>query len=153
MRDYRQFDSRRDRLPRFNLQMTDLQAAVGRAQLARIDEFIVRRKEIQNRYLAAGIPLWMSDVAEGLESNHYRAIVETTDANAVIEQLERDGVHAIVPIHDWELMDDAEKFQRAAALCRRTISLPTYPLLSTAELLRVIQAASKSISTGKSRQL
>ena len=31
-RDYRQFDSRHDRVPRFNLQMTDLQAAVGRAQ-------------------------------------------------------------------------------------------------------------------------
>jgi len=153
VRDYRQFDSRQDRVPRFNLQMTDLQAAVGRAQLTRIDEFISRRKEIQNRYLAAGIPLWLSDTAEGLESNHYRAIVEFSHAHAAIEQLERDGVHAIVPIHDWELIDDAEKFQRAAALCRRTISLPTYPLLNSAEVLRVIQAASKSISTGKSRQL
>jgi len=153
VRDYRQFDARKDRVPRFNLQMTDLQAAVGRAQLARIGEFIGRRKEIQDRYLAAGIPLWLNDPAEGLESNHYRAIVEIPDTRAAIEQLERDGVRAIVPIHDWELIDDAEKFPRAAALCRRTISLPTYPLLTSAEVLRVIQAASKSIATGKSRQL
>jgi perosamine synthetase len=153
VRDYRQFDARHDRIPRFNLQMTDLQAAVGRAQLARIGEFITRRKEIQNQYLAAGLPLWSSAPAKGLESNHYRAIVEVPDAHTAIERLERDGVRAIVPIHDWELNDDAEKFSRAAALCRRTISLPTYPLLTSAEVLRVIHAASKSISTGKSRPL
>jgi perosamine synthetase len=149
VRDYRQFDSRKDRIPRFNLQMTDLQAAVGRAQLSQIGEFIGRRKEIQNRYLAAGIPLWLGDPAEGLEPNHYRAIVENPDTRAAIEQLERDGVRAIVPIHDWELIDDAEKFPRAAALCRRTISLPTYPLLTSAEVLSVIQAASKFPRTNR----
>jgi perosamine synthetase len=153
VRDYRQFDSRQDRVPRFNLQMTDLQAAVGRAQLAQIGEFITRRREIQNQYVAAGIPLWRNDPAEGLEPNYYRAIVEIQDTRAAIEQLERDGVCAIVPIHDWELLDDAERFPRASALCRRTISLPTYPLLKSAEVLKVIQAASKSVSTGKSRQL
>jgi perosamine synthetase len=152
VRDYRQFDSRRDRVPRFNLQMTDLQAAVGRAQLARIGEFIGRRKEIQNQYLAAGIPLWRKDPAQGIEPNYYRAIVETPHASAAIEQLERDEVRAIVPIHDWELIEDAGNFPRAGALCRRTISLPTYPLLTPAEVLSVIQAASKSVSTGKPRQ-
>jgi perosamine synthetase len=141
-RDYRQFDSRHDRVPRFNLQMTDLQAAVGRAQLAQLDAFIDRRKEIQNRYSAGGIHLWPNELAAGLESNRYRAIIECPDATAVIEQLERAGIRAIVPIHDWELIDDAEKFPRAAALSRRTISLPTYPMLTSADVLKVIQAAS-----------
>jgi perosamine synthetase len=153
VRDYRQFDSRQDRVPRFNLQMTDLQAAVGRAQLARIGEFIGRRKEIQNRYLAGGIPLWRNDPAEGIESNYYRAIFEIPDTRTAIEQLERNEVRAIVPVHDWELIEDAEKFPRAGALCRRTISLPTYPLLTPADVLSVIQAVSKSVSTGKPRQL
>jgi perosamine synthetase len=151
VRDYRQFDSRHDRVPRFNLQMTDLQAAIGRAQLAQLGTFIDRRKEIQNRYSAAGIPLWLS-AAAGREPNHYRAIIEHPDTTAAIEQLERDGVRAIVPIHDWELIDNAERFPRAAALCRRTLSLPTYPLLTSAEVLKVIQAASKLVPTGKSRQ-
>jgi perosamine synthetase len=143
VRDYRQFDSRHDRVPRFNLQMTDLQAAIGRAQLAQLDAFIDRRKEIQNRYLAGGIPLWINRPVAGREANYFRAIVEHPDATAAIEQLEHDGVRAVVPIHDWELLDDAERFPRAAALSRRTISLPTYPLLTSADVFKVIQAASK----------
>jgi len=150
-RDYRQFDSRHDRTPRFNLQMTDLQAAVGRAQLAQLGTFIDRRKEIQRQYSAAGIPLWPRPKAAH-EPNHYRAIVEHSDPPAAIEQLERDGVRAIVPIHDWELIDDAEKFPRAAALCRRTISLPTYPLLTSAEVATIIRAVAKLVPTCKSRQ-
>jgi perosamine synthetase len=152
VRDYRQFDSRRDRVPRFNLQMTDLQAAVGRAQLAQIGEFIERRKEIQTQYLAGGIPLWHNNLAAGLEPNYYRAIVEYPDTSAAIKQLEVDGVHAIVPINDWELIDDAERFPRASALCRRTISLPSYPLLTSADVLKVIEAASKLVPIRKSRQ-
>jgi perosamine synthetase len=145
VRDYRQFDSRRDRVPRFNLQMTDLQAAIGRAQLAQLGAFIDRRKEIQIRYSEAGIPLWPNELAAGLEPNGYRAIVEREGAAATIEQFERGGVRAIVPIHDWELIDDAERFPRAAALSRRTISLPTYPLLTAEDVLQVIQAASRLI--------
>ena len=90
--------------------------------------------------LAAGILLWPNESAAGLESNRYRAIVECPNAAATIERFERAGVRAIVPIHDWELIDNAEKFPRAASLSRRTISLPTYPLMTSAEVLKVIQA-------------
>ena len=42
-RDYRQFDGRHDRKPRFNFQMTDLQAAIGRVQLRKLPGFVMRR--------------------------------------------------------------------------------------------------------------
>lgn len=140
-RDYRQFDSRHDRVPRFNLQMTDLQAAVGRAQLRQLDDFISRRKDVQNRYRAAGIPVWGGRVETGLEPCHYRAVVEHPDAARAIGHFDSAGISAIVPIHDWELLDEAQRFPRASALARRMISLPTFPSLTEADVLRVIQAA------------
>jgi perosamine synthetase len=145
VRDYRQFDLRHDRTPRFNLQMTDLQAAIGRAQLQQLGGFIERRTEIQSQYAAAGVSLWPGEATAGFESNRYRAIVEHPDAAKAIDELEREGICAIVPIHDWELNDDAARFPRAAALSRRTISLPTYPLLTAADLTKVIRAAAKLI--------
>jgi perosamine synthetase len=151
VRDYRQFDSRKDRIPRFNLQMTDLQAAIGRAQLQQLGDFIERRKEIQNRYSAAGLPLWRAASGAGLEPNRYRAIIEHPEPTAAIKQLAGSGICAIVPIQDWELIDDAEKFPLAAALSRRTISLPTYPLLTPADVLTVIEAVSKLGPIGKLR--
>jgi perosamine synthetase len=143
VRDYREFDSRHDRIPRFNLQMTDLQAAIGRAQLEQVEAFIERRAEIQLRYRESGISLWFGNPGTGIQPNCYRAIAEHRDPNAAIEQLGQDGVRAIVPIQDWELIEDAERFPRAAAVSRRTISLPTYPSMSAADIQKVIQAASK----------
>lgn len=42
-RDYRDFDAREDRVPRFNLQMTDIQAAIGTVQLAKLPSFLRKR--------------------------------------------------------------------------------------------------------------
>ena len=155
VRDYRQFDSPSG--SRSEIQSADdrsarkpLSAAHSSRKLASSSP-AARKSRIDT--WPRGYTLWRNDPAEGLEPNHYRAIVEIPDTRAAIEQLERDGVCAIVPIHDWELLDDAQRFPRASALCRRTISLPTYPLLKSAEVLKVIQAACKSVSTGKSRQL
>lgn len=136
VRDYRQFDCRRDRVPRFNLQMTDLQAAVGSAQLSRLSDFVERRREIQNQYAEAGIPLWRTDET-GLEENHFRAIIKHLDPAAAIERLERAGIRAIVPIHDWELIDEPALHPRAVTLSRSTISLPTYPALTSADVLKI----------------
>jgi perosamine synthetase len=140
VRDYRQFDSRRDRLPRFNLQMTDLQAAIGRAQLSQLDGFLARRAEIHDHYHRAGLPLWPASQIAGAQSCWYRAIMRVADPSAVIAGLERDGIRAIVPIADWELLEDAENFPRAASLARSTVSLPMFPALRREEVARVIAA-------------
>ena len=46
IRDYRNFDNRRDSKIRFNFQITDIQAAIGREQLQQFSEFKKRREYI-----------------------------------------------------------------------------------------------------------
>jgi perosamine synthetase len=140
MRDYREFDCRRDRVPRFNLQMTDLQAAVGRAQLAQVGAFLARRSEIYEHYLASGLPLWSAGAPIDASPCRYRAILRLRDPEVAIAQLAAQGVRAIVPIADWELLGEAEQFPLAAALARSTVSLPIFPTLTGDELARVIAA-------------
>src|SRR5205814_1694047 len=41
-----------DLVPRFNFKLTDVQAALGRSQLGRLDTFIARRRAIAARYRA-----------------------------------------------------------------------------------------------------
>src|SRR3989454_2702856 len=55
-RDTRDYDERTDLAPRFNYKMTDMQAALGRSQLARLDAFIARRRALAARYRAALAP-------------------------------------------------------------------------------------------------
>ncbi|MEP7242288.1 MAG: DegT/DnrJ/EryC1/StrS aminotransferase family protein [Gammaproteobacteria bacterium] len=149
VRDYREFDCRHDRMPRFNLQMTDLQAAVGRAQLRQIDQFLERRKLNRAAYRAAGLPLWPSVLGQGIESCNYRAILRVSDPQRLIAHLEAQGIRAIVPIADWELLEDAERFPRAAALARATVSIPVHPALAHDELVRVVAAAAPPYSSAE----
>lgn len=140
LRDYRQFDQRRDEADRFNVQMTDLQAAVGRAQLARLPDFLARREAVWSHYAARGLPLLDADPAMGCAPARYRAVLRSADPIAAISKLARAGISAINPLEEWELLGAPTEFPRAAALCRTTVSLPLYPTLSGQDAEAVLAA-------------
>lgn len=131
VKDYRQFDQRRDRNNRFNFQMTDLQAAVGREQLKKLPEFIKRRTEIFARYQSEELDLldFLTDDKDIVCPVRYRAILKTSCPQLVLNKLEKAGVNAIIPIEEWELLGDANCFPAAMKLAHETVSLPIYPLL------------------------
>ncbi len=140
IRDYREFDQRRDQKRRFNLQMTDLQAAIGREQLKKLPSFLHRREEIFEAYTQAGMHLM--DIQKSSKSKlkpvRYRAIVRTDKAKSMIQTLSKRNVKAIVPVEDWELLGDPAVFPNARKLSRETVSLPIYPSLSDAQIREII---------------
>jgi perosamine synthetase len=135
VRDYREFDYRNDQKKRFNFQMTEIQAAIGREQLKKLPKFLERREEIFQKYKKAGLELL--DV--GKNQNHlspvrYRAVIKTEEPNKIIKSLESVGVKAIVPTEDWELLGKHELLPNAVELSRKTVSLPIYPTLTDEEI-------------------
>ncbi|MBC7949309.1 MAG: DegT/DnrJ/EryC1/StrS family aminotransferase [Chitinophagaceae bacterium] len=143
IRDYREFDCRHDRKNRFNFQMTDLQAAIGRIQLSKLPTFLARRSEIFDHYKSAGLN--MLDVMSGTGSVpvRYRAVMKTSLVEEIIASLKAKGVKAIVPIEDWELLDTSTAYPNAFRITRETVSLPIYPSLSDVEVETVISAVGK----------
>jgi len=136
-RDYREFDCRRDRKPRFNFQMTDLQAAIGRAQLRKLPSFLSRRREIFEQYRQAGLDLVDDNAASPVR---YRSIVRSKHPRSLIAELRRRDVEAIVPVEDWELLGPAQDYPAALAFARTTVSLPTYPSLSDDDMRHIVAA-------------
>jgi perosamine synthetase len=132
VRDYRNFDGRCDCKHRFNFQMTDLQAAVGRVQLRKLPFFLSRRSEIFDFYKEAGLPLL--DIEENHIPVRYRAVLKTSEPRRVIRDLSEKGIKSIIPIEDWELLGKGNLFPNAYKLSQETISLPLYPSLSTDEI-------------------
>jgi perosamine synthetase len=141
LRDYREFDCRRDRKPRFNFQMTDLQAAIGRAQLEKCSSFLDRRQAIFQRYRQAGLPVF-DESAQDTRPVRFRSVVTTPRPRDLIARLAQAGAAAIVPVEDWELLGPAEQFPNAARFARSTVSLPTYPSLSPAEQDQIVDVFS-----------
>jgi dTDP-4-amino-4,6-dideoxygalactose transaminase len=146
--DRRSYDGRNQHRLRFNYKMTDLQAALGRAQLRRLPDFVRRRRQLANRYLSGltGGP-WELPSPRG---NHgfYRFVTRPRRGSSrLLSELERRGIEArrpiFRPLHRYLGLSG---FSGAEEAHRRAVSIPLYPALSAAEAERVI---STTVRAGK----
>lgn len=139
VRDYRNFDCRRDKKKRFNFQMTDLQAAIGRAQLNKLPELLERRAHVFEIYKAAGLNMLdLPEASAKLKPVRYRAVIKTTSPETVLRVLAENEIRAIVPIEDWELLGEGSAYPNALHLARTTVSLPLYPTLTNSQAGKIV---------------
>lgn len=144
VRDYREFDQRRDENKRFNFQMTDIQAAVGRVQLKKLSDFLKRRNEIFEAYKEAGFNL-LDTYESHVAPVRYRAVLLAEHAQKILPILFSAGIKAIIPIEDWELLGEKELFPNAYRLTQQTVSLPIYPSLTDYDVKKIITVVKSNI--------
>lgn len=140
-RDYVNFDGREDWTPRFNLQLTDIQAAMVVSQMSRLEENRRRRHALRATYLDA-FPAGLA-VQAGLDTADilpYRFVLlaEGGRRDRMAEAFAAAGIRTIVPIARFELLHrylgmDPAAYPVAEDLADRTLSLPFFPALSDAE--------------------
>ena len=135
----------------FNYRMTNLQAAVGVAQLEKLDKLIERKREIAGRY-AEGL----NDLAEkGLIKLHpempwakcvywmYCILVEDfgISRDELMSKLEEKGIETrpfFVPMHVLPIYKSDEKFPVAEEISRKGINLPSGINLTKEEVKRIV---------------
>jgi len=142
VRDYRDFDCRSDKKHRFNFQMTDVQASIGRVQLKRLPGFLESRKKIFTMYKESGL-----DLVESKSNTpvYYRSIIRINNPVEAKDKLFKQGIKAIIPIEDWELLDNGSKYKNAYNLTQTTLSLPIYPSLTNRNVAHIISQLNKVI--------
>lgn len=144
IRDYREFDCRDDSELRFNFQMTDVQAAIGRVQLERLSEFIEKREQLFEIYSTTGIELLKPSIPSHIPVR-YRAVIRCSDPMGLIKRLSENGIRAIIPLERWELLDNPEDYPNAEFFSLTTISLPMYPGLSLLDAKNIATIVKKSL--------
>ena len=142
VRDYRDFDCRKDKKHRFNFQMTDVQASIGRVQLKQLPSFLERRQEIFTMYRESGLDLLES---KNNTPVYYRAVIKVNNPVEIKDKLLKQGIKTIIPIEDWELLDNSSEYKNAYNLTQTTLSLPIYPSLKNKEIMKIIDEISKVI--------
>ena len=145
VRDYRDFDERRDIANHLNYRMTDIQAAIGREQLKKYPRWIEIRENLYQLYKSFGLPLL--DLPSSVDGRpiRYRAVLRTNSPNVIIKALKNRGIKAIVPIEKWELISKNEKFVNAINLTQSSVSLPIYPELTEEKALEIAKIVSEAI--------
>ncbi|MBX7148443.1 DegT/DnrJ/EryC1/StrS family aminotransferase [bacterium] len=139
IRDYLQFDCRHDYNKRFNFQMTDLAAAIGRAQLKKLPSFLKKRESLFKAYQKEKLPL-VDTQTNALKPVRYRALYYTTSPQSILKKLKQKNITGIIPLEEWELLGPASHFQQAYYWTQHLVSLPLYPSLSLRDIKRIAGA-------------
>jgi dTDP-4-amino-4,6-dideoxygalactose transaminase len=132
--------------------MTDLQAAIGRAQLRHLDRWQRRRAELAARYSSglAGVPGLRTPQAPAVGRHAWHLYVVSLDPgqgwdrDETIAELSRRGIDCsvhFIPLHHQpyfqRLLGDAASFAGADRAFAGIVSLPLHPRLSDHDVDRI----------------
>lgn len=148
----------------YNYRLSNILAALGRAQLSRLDEMIARRREIRGAYAEAAQSigdlsiLGRGSVRDDAGDNCWLTCMTidaagTVDVDAVLAHLEAQEIEAR---HLWKPMHLQPVFARSRAyisgrsegLFRRGITLPSGSALTGSEIARVVAALPAALQEG-----
>ena len=141
--------------PGYKYNLTDLAAAIGRAQLAKAEGFLQRRKRIARLYLDGLSSLqFLTLPRESAEHGWHLFIIRIREERLAIgrdrfiEELQRRGIGAsvhFIPLHLMTYYRERyrlrpEDFPVALECSRSCVSLPLFAALTDGEAERVIEA-------------
>ncbi|MGI9343054.1 MAG: UDP-4-amino-4,6-dideoxy-N-acetyl-beta-L-altrosamine transaminase [Gammaproteobacteria bacterium] len=145
----------------FNYRMTDVHAALGASQIARLDDYVTRRHELARRYdaLLAELPLTTPHLDPNAYSSFHLYVIRLRRDEAarthreVFEALRDDGIGVnlhYIPVHRQPYMRALglafDDLAEADAYYEEAISLPLYPTLTEADQDRVVAALGRALS-------
>jgi dTDP-4-amino-4,6-dideoxygalactose transaminase len=140
IRDLKTYDGKAADKVRYNYKMTDVQAAMGRIQLARLDDFIEQRRKIAWIYVKHLKSLNIRLPVEIDDHSCYRFVVGLeTNCDGFIPKLAQKGVGCarpvFLPIHR-HLKNNG--FPVTDKVWETSLSIPIYPSLSNSEIEQII---------------
>ena len=158
----RSYDSRWFHHPRvgFNYRLTDLQAALGIAQLEKLDLMLELRAEVAARYTELLSGLDGIETPHADDSDHRRSwfvyvvkVAEGIDRDSVLERLASQGIeagHYVPAVHLQPYMRESYGFGEgtcpvAEDICSRTLALPFFPQLGADDQELVVDALREAV--------
>jgi len=147
-RDLRDYDKKNDFKVRFNYKMTDLQAALGRSQLPKLERFLAQRERLAGAYheKLATLPCTLPPSQEG--RIYYRYVVSVQgNVRQLIEKLLNMGIEVARPIYrPLHRYFNLKDYPGAEMAWKSHLSLPIHPSLTSEEVHRVCQALQQALT-------
>jgi UDP-4-amino-4,6-dideoxy-N-acetyl-beta-L-altrosamine transaminase len=149
----------------FNYRLTDIQAALGTSQLARLETFVARRNALARRYdsLLRDMPVRPLAIHDAALSAYHLYVVRVDQASAgltrreVFEALADRGIRCqvhYIPVHLQPVYRRfgfrPGDFPEAEAYYSEALTLPLYPSMTDGDQDRVVDALADIFAGGKS---
>lgn len=139
----------------YNYRLTNLQAAVGVAQMEQVETLLERRRDLQRTYtekLSLDPRIEMPrrvDWAETVNWLYTVLLRQDCDRDHVIEQLQHEGIDTrpvFYPLHYLPPYAQEGNFPIAEDISRRGLSLPTFASMGSSDVERVCSSLIKALS-------
>jgi perosamine synthetase len=137
---------------KYTYRMTDLQAAIGRTQLKKLDYFIKKRREIAKIYTRAFSNLTVElpeDSPRGLHIFHRYMIKIKGNINDFMERCYKKGVKVRQPVKPYPLHRylrlPHKNFPNTEHIMKTAVSIPIYPSLINEEVKLIIDIVKTSL--------
>lgn len=137
----------------YNSRLDEVQAAILRTKLNRLEQYIARRREIAQMYneLLADTSLILPKEASWGRHVYYLYVVRHPERDRIISQLRQEGIFLNIsyptPIHLMDaykhLANGEGSLPNTEAAAHEIFSLPMYPTLSNEEVERVATSIKK----------
>lgn len=138
----------------FNYRLSDIHAALGTSQLAKLDRFVERRNELAARYrtlLADTAVELPPEAPPGHRHAYHLFAVRVDDRRHVYDTLRDAGVGVqvhYVPIHRHPIFAGVDaSLPNTDAAYERLLSLPLFPALTEADQDHVVEVLRKAVSS------
>ncbi len=126
----------------YNYRMTNIAAAIGLAQIKKLDKLNERRisnAEYYNKRLNAD----KSYIAPGVKHVFHQYTVRAKERDRFAEHLEKNGVgygiYYPVPLPSQPLFNSGGFFREAEVASKEVVSIPVHPSLSKEDVKRVVE--------------
>jgi perosamine synthetase len=138
----------------FNYRMTNVCAAIGLAQMERLDVILARKHAIGKLYrlLTSDIPVEYQNLRPGTLSSDWLVsllVPADVDRDGLMSYMKSQGIETR-PVfhcaHEMPMYAKDQSFPTSEDIARRGISLPSYPRLSDSDVERVVQALRNGIA-------
>lgn len=137
IKNLREFDNRNDYITRYNYQMGDWQAGLGLSQLAQLDSFIKKRRELARLYdnALSGHPdiIYRQAVRRNSNPSWFRYIIGIKNQTALFSRLRKKGIETkrpvFKPLHRY-LRLSPKQFPVTEHIHKTAVSIPIYPSLN-----------------------
>lgn len=137
----------------FNMRMTDVHAAIGRAQLRKLAAWTARRQQTADRYDRELRNVVTPPVAEGAVHVYHQYTVRVPDDRDrfVRELADRGvgtGIYYPTPVHRLPSFALELDLPRTEVAAQQVVSLPVHPSLTDDEIDRVISVVNEVAGAG-----
>jgi len=145
LRNYGQHENYSSEIPGQNSRLDELQAAILRVKLRKLEEWNTRRRAVAAKYRAAFGELPFEMQAETGSSNYHLFVLATPQRDKLRAHLSDLNIPALVhypiPLHRQNAFAEFApgRCPNADLLCSRVLSLPMHAFLSDGEVERVIE--------------